>query len=138
MSSVASFKIIVFNYWKQNMPFAVRKVENTTYIECNPTDFLIRTEQDILELIAVCGENDTHNIMLYESNLSAKFFDLTTKLAGAVFQKFANYHLRGAGIISFSRVKSERFKELMCENNRGNLIRFFEDKVAAEKWLVRE
>jgi hypothetical protein len=32
--------------------------------------------------------------------------------------------------------KSDRFKELALECNRGNLFRFFEDKDAAETWLV--
>jgi hypothetical protein len=63
---------------------------------------------------------------------------LKTRLAGTVFQKFANYHLKGAAIISFGKIKSERFKELMFECNRGNLFRFFEDKEIAAKWLAGE
>jgi hypothetical protein len=91
----------------------------------------------ILDLIAVCGENDTPNVLIYESNLSPDFFDLKTKFAGALFQKFANYRMRGAGIISLGKIKSERFKELIFECNKGNLFRFFEDKAAAEKWLAQ-
>ena len=120
------------------MTFKVQQAYNTTYIECEPTAFVIRNERDILDLIAVCGENETQKVMLYEGNLSPDFFDLKTQLAGTVFQKFANYHLRGAGIISFGKVKSERFKELIVECNRGNLFRFFEDKETAEKWLAGE
>jgi hypothetical protein len=120
------------------MPFKVQKADHTKYIEADPTDFIIRNEQDILDLITVCVENDTNNVILYEDNFSPDFFDLKTKLAGTLFQKFANYHLRGAGIISLGKIKSERFKELIFECNRGNLFRFFEDKEAAEKWLVSE
>lgn len=76
--------------------------------------------------------------MLYAGNFSPDFFDLKTTLAGTLFQKFANYHLRGAGIISLEQIKSERFKELIIESNRGDLFRFFEDKTAAEKWLAGE
>ena len=119
------------------MSFRLRESDNAKYIECNGTDFVIRSEQDILDLVAVCGENETPNVIIYEANLSPDFFDLKTGLAGALFQKFANYHMRGAGVISFSHIKSERFKELIFESNRGNLFRFFEDKEAAEKWLAR-
>lgn len=111
--------------------------DNTRYLECNPT-FVIRNEQDILELISLCGENETNQILIYESSFSANFFDLKTKLAGTLFQKLANYHLRGAGLISLKQLKSERFKELIFECNQGNLFRFFEDKVIAEKWLAHK
>jgi PadR family transcriptional regulator, regulatory protein AphA len=110
---------------------------NTHYLECDPT-FVIRTERDILELIGLCGEHETNQILIYESSLSADFFDLKTKLAGTLFQKLANYHLRGAGLISLKQIKGERFKELVFECNQGNLFRFFEDKAAAEKWLAHE
>lgn len=120
------------------MSFKVQNTYNTSYIECDPTDFIIRSEQDILDLIVICGENGTHNVLIYESNLSPDFFDLKTTFAGALFQKFANYRMRGAGIISFEKIKSDRFKELISESNKGNLFRFFEDKPAAEKWLAQE
>jgi hypothetical protein len=119
------------------MSFKVQNAYNTRYIECNPTDFIIRSDQDILELITICGENDTHNVLIYESNFSPDFFDLKTKFAGTLFQKFANYRMRGAGLISLRNIKSERFKELIFECNKGNLFRFFEDKTAAEKWLAQ-
>jgi hypothetical protein len=120
------------------MPFKVQTAYNTKYIECDPTGFVIRNEQDILDLITVCGEHDTNNVMIYEGNFSSDFFDLRTNFAGTVLQKFANYHVRGAGIISLSKIKSERFKEFVFESNRGNLFRFFEDKKTAEKWLASE
>jgi hypothetical protein len=120
------------------MSFKVQNAYNTRYIECDSTDFIIRNEQDILDLVTVCHENDTNNVMIYEGNFSSDFFDLKTKLAGDLFQKFANYHMRGAAIISFSKIKSERFKELIFECNKGNLFRFFEEKEAAEKWLAGE
>lgn len=120
------------------MSFKVQDVYNTRYIECDPTDFIIHSEQDILDLITLCGENDTNNVLIYESNFSPDFFDLKTKLAGTLFQKFTNYRMRGAGIISLGKIKNERFKELIFECNKGNLFRFFEDKAAAEKWLAQE
>jgi hypothetical protein len=119
------------------MPFKVKEAYNTTYIECEPIDFIIRNERDVLDLISACHENDTNKVMLHEANLSPEFFDLKTNLAGAVLQKFVNYHLRGAALISLDKITSERFKELIFEHNRSNFFRFFEDKEAAEKWLAR-
>jgi hypothetical protein len=118
------------------MPFKVQSAYQANYLEADPTDFIIRNERDILELIAACTEHETHNVILHEGNFSPEFFDLKTTLAGALFQKFANYHLRGAAIISLDKIKHERFKELVFEANRGNLFRFFEDREAAETWLA--
>lgn len=120
------------------MSFKMQNIHNTRYIECDSADFVIRNERDILDLVTVCGENETYNVLIYESNFSPDFFDLKTTLAGTLFQKMANYHMRGAAIISFGKIKSERFKELIFECNKGNLFRFFEDKAAAEKWLADE
>src|SRR5262245_51510137 len=113
------------------MSFKLQTIDQTHYIEADPADFLIRNERDTLELISVCLEYGTHNILLYESNFSPEFFDLKTKLAGTLFQKLANYHVRGVGVISLKN-KSERFQELVLECNRGNLFRFYEDKENAE------
>lgn len=119
------------------MAFKVQEANNTQYIECEATDFIVRNERDILDLVSVCGEYGISNILIHEANLSPEFFDLKTTLAGTLFQKFANYHLRGAGLISFEKIKSERFKELIYEHNKGNLFRFFEDRATAEKWLTQ-
>jgi hypothetical protein len=120
------------------MPFKVQNSDHLNYIEADPTGFIIRHERDMLDLIAACSEHDVYHVLLHEGNLSPEFFDLKTTLAGAVFQKFANYQLRGAAVISLGAIKNERFKELVFECNRGNLFRFFEDKAAAEAWLVEE
>jgi hypothetical protein len=66
------------------MPFKLQKAHNVEYIECEPSDFIIRDERDVLDLISVCVENDANKVMLYEESLSPEFFDLKTNLAGAV------------------------------------------------------
>ncbi len=118
------------------MPVTLHTAHNINYVECHPTEFVIQNERDILDLVAMCGEVQATSVIIYETNLSPDFFDLKTKFAGTLFQKFANYRLRGAVIISPDNISSERFKELIVECNRGNLFRFFEEKEAAAKWLA--
>lgn len=119
------------------MSFKVQEAYHTRYIEGDGADFIIRTERDILELIAACSEYEIGNVLLYEANLSPEFFDLKTTLAGTLLQKLANYRLRGAGLISLEKITSERFKEFIFECDQGQLFRFFEAKAAAEKWLAQ-
>jgi hypothetical protein len=117
------------------VPFKVQERFNTRYVVCDPADFVIRNERDIQELISFCVEHDSQNVLIYKANFSPEFFDLKTTLAGTLLQKFANYHLRGVGLISLEQITDERFKELIFECNRGHLFQFYEDKAAAEKWF---
>lgn len=84
------------------MSFKLRETTNLNYLECPTHNFSIQNEHDILDLLALCGEFDTNNVMIYQANLSTDFFDLKTGFAGTFFQKFANYNMRAAIIISGS------------------------------------
>ncbi len=72
------------------MDIKVNEINNKTIVECGNSNSFIQQEQDILDLIALCGKNDTHLLLINESILSPDFFDLKTGLAGAIFQKLAN------------------------------------------------
>ena len=50
--------------------------------------------------------------MSAENDLAREFFDLHTGLAGELFQKFTNYHLRVAIVLPEPRIYGERFSEL--------------------------
>lgn len=102
---------------------------------CSPGQF-IRKEQDILDLIAVCGENDSNLVVLQADNFAPEFYDLKSGLAGTIFQKFSNYLITAAIVGDFTNV-SQRFRELIGECNRGKQIRFFENTEQATEWLAK-
>lgn len=118
------------------MNVEAKEKNNQKFIECIPGEILIRNERDVLDLVGLCGENDSNRVLLHESNLSEDFFDLKTGLAGAMFQKFSNYAMKAVAVVNFKNIKSERFKELMSESNKGNQFHFYSDRDTAEKWLV--
>ena len=107
-----------------------------TYVRCARSSEPVSTEQDVLDLLAYCGETESNQIMLDEEHLHPDFFDLKTGLAGAIFQKFSNYHVKAAIVADLDGIKSERFQELIYECNKGNQINFFRDISKAEKWLT--
>ncbi|MFN8453056.1 MAG: DUF4180 domain-containing protein [Anaerolineae bacterium] len=113
----------------------VVELNQQTYVECL-ADLTIAAENDILDLIVFCGENGVQRILFHQENLSPDFFDLKTGLAGLLFQKLANYQLKAAVLVSLEKIQSPRFKELTYECNRGQQIRFYEDKSLAEAWLL--
>ncbi len=98
---------------------------------------MIREVQDVLDLVAFCGEHDTNLLLLYESNLDPSFYDLKTGFAGEIAQKLVNYHVRTAIVGSFESVRSDRFKEFMDESNKGTQLLFARDKDVALQWLIR-
>jgi hypothetical protein len=118
------------------MSVTVQRCGYSSYVECEATGLIIKNERDVLDLIALCGEYDSNRVLFYQANFSLDLFDLKTKLAGTLFQKLANYRMRGAAVISFDMVEGDRFKELIFECNRGQLFRFFEDRAAAVAWLA--
>lgn len=111
--------------------------ENGLPFSLSETDKL-SSEQDALELVAACGEYNTDRVMLHASNLTDDFYQLRTGLAGAVLQKFANYRIRAAAVLTPELVNQGRFKEMVLEANRGNQFRVFYDRESAEAWLTSQ
>ncbi len=98
---------------------------------------VIRTTQDMLDLMAFAGENGTNLLLLHEENLDPTFYDLSTGLAGEIAQKLFNYHTRLAVVGSFTTVRSQRFREFMVETNKGAQLIFALDETKALAWLLR-
>ncbi len=73
------------------MSYTLIDIEGKTYVECQPGVLCLRNEADALDLVAACGENETHRLMIHAGNLSPDFFDLSTRVAGEILLKFYNY-----------------------------------------------
>ena len=68
------------------MSYRLNTLNDQAYLECLPNEMLIQSEQDALDLVAVCGENGTHRMMIHAENLTEDFYNLKTGLAGRVLQ----------------------------------------------------
>ena len=113
----------------------VRKINAITFVEADRDEFLLGNERDTVDLIGFCGEHEATGILLYPINVSPDFFDLKTGFLGMVLQKFVNYHLKAALVLSREFVRG-RFKEFATESNRSNHFRTFCSREDAEKWLI--
>ncbi len=87
---------------------------------------LIRTAQDALDLMMDPDLGGARRIILRREHFVPRFFDLSTKLAGDVTQKFANYRMRLAIAGSFDDA-SESLKAFIRESNRGTVVCFVKD-----------
>ena len=106
------------------------------YVESQSAECLIRTTQDMLDILAWGGERDTQLILMEVSNFDRRFFDLSTGLAGDLLQKCSNYHVQLAIAGDYTIVISSRFRELVAELNRGDHVRFTRTREEAAEWLV--
>ncbi len=115
-------------------------IENTyhPYIECLPGEGRLDSEQEALNLLAACIENNTNRLMFHAENLTGDFYRLRTGLAGDILQKFSNYHIRAAAVLTPELANQGRFREMVLEANKGSQFRVFYDREAAERWLVGE
>lgn len=75
-------------------------------------------------------------LILDESQLGPKFFDLGTGLAADVFQRFTNYRVRLAIVIADSKAHGSRFSELVYEHRTHAAVRFFATQQLARQWLA--
>lgn len=117
------------------MGYQIVEKNNQKYIKLNHAGNLIQTERDALELLSVCTEHETNLLLIPEESLSDEFLCLSTGIAGAVLQKFAQYGIQAAAVLDKSRTKG-RFREFLTESNRGNAFRAYESFQEAESWLL--
>lgn len=123
---------------KDKMNYQIREIENKKYIELISTTKPLSTENDALDLIALCWEHEAHLIMIHYSALSQEFFNLKTKVAGNFIQKFINYSIKVVAIIPQETTQNSRFKEMAMETNKGSQFRMYGSKEEAEKWLLNK
>ncbi|NRS47442.1 DUF4180 domain-containing protein [Brevibacillus sp. HB2.2] len=122
---------------KDRMNYEIRVIESKKYIELISTTEPLSTENNALDLVALCWEHETYALMIHYAALSEDFFKLKTKLAGNIIQKFINYGIKAAAIIPQETIQKGIFKQMAMETNKGNHFRLYESKEEAEKWLLK-
>ncbi|WP_134685074.1 DUF4180 domain-containing protein [Brevibacillus migulae] len=91
-------------------------------------DVIIRDVQDALDLIATVSYSyESNKIIIGQSNLTEEFFELKTKLAGDILQKFVNYQMKVAIVGKFDSYDSKSLKDFIYECNKGKQVFFLED-----------
>ncbi|WP_339291502.1 DUF4180 domain-containing protein [Paenibacillus sp. FSL W8-0187] len=101
----------------------IEKVETDrgTIAVVSSNEILIKDVQSALDLMAtVQYETGSHRMVMKQSIFSEAFFDLKTRLAGEILQKYINYHVKVAIIGDFSVYPSQSLQDFIYECNKGN------------------
>lgn len=97
----------------------------------------LREVQDALDLIADAGYQGFDALIIHEKNIAPDFFDLKTRWAGEVLQKFTQYNFRIAIVGDFSKFSSKSLRDFIYESNKGKHVNFLDSVEAAVEVFSR-
>ncbi|NLR81157.1 DUF4180 domain-containing protein [Chitinophaga eiseniae] len=100
-------------------------------------NIILHSAEDGLQLMADLYYQDIEKIIMHEKNITPAFFDLKTRLAGEVLQKFSNYKVQLAIVGDFSQYPGQSMKDFIFESNKGRLVNFLPDVEVAKERLFR-
>jgi hypothetical protein len=91
-------------------------------------DVIIKDVQSALDFMATVDyETGCSYIVISKSAICEEFFDLKTKIAGDILQKFINYQKKIAIVGDFTMYSSKSLRDFIYECNNGRDIFFLQD-----------
>lgn len=97
----------------------------------------IATTDDGLDLLGNLYYQGFDKVIIHEKNIIPGFFDLKTKIAGDILQKFAQYQMPLIIVGDFSKFKSKSLNDFIFESNKGKQINFVGSQPEAIKVLTK-
>jgi len=119
------------------MKIKIIHLEDILIAEIQSEEIEIRNAQDALDILANCSYQGAYCIILREANIIPGFFDLKTRIAGNVLQKFSTYQVRLAIIGDFSKYTSKSLNDFISESNRTGRINFVDSLEHAKEALLK-
>ncbi len=113
------------------------QTDGLTFLEIRSEEQFINNVQDVLDLFGELYGQYYDGIILYERNITHDFFDLQTKLAGEILQKFSNYRIRLVIVGDWSKYTSRSLEAFITESNRGKTVNFSSSPTEALELLSR-
>jgi len=104
-------------------------IQSVKVLICTPAGEKLKSERDALDLIGEAIQQDAEVILVPVERLGDDFFQLKTRLAGQIIQKFVTYKRRLVilGDISGHLAQSHALKDFVFEANRGPHVWFLTD-----------
>ena len=106
------------------MEIITHQINDTKIAEVIADGIVIKTAEDGLDLLGNLYYSGFDKIIIHEKNITPGFFDLSTKLAGDILQKFAQYRMPLAIVGDFSKFESKSLIDFIYESNNGRHVYF--------------
>jgi hypothetical protein len=99
--------------------------------EIQADNIIINKVQDALDIMADASYQGARSMIIHEKNFNPEFFNLKSRLAGDILQKFTNYQMKVAIIGDFKKYESKSLQDFIYECNKGKMIFFLPDVESA-------
>ena len=108
--------------------FISHAIGKTAVAEVAANDMLFTVPEDANDLLGNAYYQGFDGMIISADKISPRFFDLKTRLAGEILQKFSTFQMR---------LPSENLKSFIYESNRGGLIHFSPTTADALAWFLK-
>lgn len=106
------------------MEIKTHQINTTKVAEIISDNIIINSVQDGLDLLGNIYYQGFDQVIIYEKNITSDFFNLKTKIAGEILQKFSNYRINLTIIGDFDKYESKSLKDFIFESNKTKHINF--------------
>lgn len=108
------------------MEISEHKIDEIKFAEIVSKEILIKDLETGLQLMVDIYFQNFDGLIIHSKNICPDFFDLKTRLAGVVLQKFSNYKMKLVILGDFDKVESKSLNDFIFESNKGGLVNFSE------------
>jgi hypothetical protein len=106
------------------MKIDIIEVNGSTIATVDEPGVVISSVDDALDLLGNAGYLGAGKVIVDERNLSPDFFELKTKLAGEILQKFSNYRMKLAIVGDHQKHTSKSLTDFIYESNKAGHVSF--------------
>ena len=109
------------------MKIVTHHINHVKVAEIIADSTILNSTEDGLELLGNLYYQGYDKIIIYEQHITPDFFNLKTRIAGEILQKFVQYQMPLAIVGDFSKYRSKSLYDFIYECNKGKQINFVPD-----------
>lgn len=106
------------------MEIETHNINDKKIAEIITDEIILSSVEDGLDLLGNLYYQGFDKIIIHEKNIIRDFFDLKTKIAGDILQKFTQYQMPLTIVGDFSKFNSKSLNDFILESNKGKQINF--------------
>ncbi|MGO1243282.1 MAG: DUF4180 domain-containing protein [Sphingobacterium sp.] len=114
------------------MEIIEHKINLIKVAELRSMEEIISNLEDAMQIMGDIYYQGYDAIVLHESSITPIFFELKSKMAGEILQKFSNYRMRLVILGDWTAISSKSLSDFIRESNKGKLI-YFSDSINSIK-----
>ncbi len=105
------------------------EIADTRVLRCADDGAQLRAPADANDFLGAAWGYEADMLAIPVARLGPDFLNLSTRVAGEVFQKFVNYRMRCAivGNVTPALAESKALSDFVRETNKGNALWFVRD-----------